>query len=185
VNWELARALNGLAGRNALLDAVAAVVATDLIFLIVLSVAVWWLVPRGNRASQHAALAAIGALACGQILNLVIGHFVFVPRPFVAHSVHLLVSSATDSSFPSDHVTAAFTIAGTAVLRGTRGRWLMTVGATLVAISRVYVGAHYPTDVIAGAALGFGWSIVFLWLDAWLASPYSWTIGVAQRLRLG
>ena len=151
LNWDLARALNGFAGHSALLDGVAAIVATDLVFLMLLVVVAWW----------------------------------FVPRPFVAHSVQLLVASATDSSFPSDHATAAFTMASTALLRGSRGRWALTVGALLVAIARVYVGAHYPADVIAGAALGFGWSLVFVRLDSWLASPYSWTIGIARRLRLG
>jgi undecaprenyl-diphosphatase len=185
LNWDLARALNGLAGRSALLDAFATIVATDLVFLIFLTVVVWWFVPPSNGVGQRAALAALGALVCGQILNLIIGHFVFVPRPFVAHSAHLLIASATDSSFPSDHATAAFTVAGTALLRGLRGRWALTLGALLVAIARVYVGAHYPADVIAGAALGFGWSLVFFWLDSWLASPYSWTIGIARRLRLG
>jgi undecaprenyl-diphosphatase len=184
LNWDLTRSLNGLAGRAALLDSIAVIVATDLVFLILLAVVVWWFVPRSNGAWQHAALAALGALVCGQILNLIIGHFVFVPRPFVAHSVQLLIPSATDSSFPSDHATAAFTVAGTALLRELRGRWLVTICAILVAIARVYVGAHYPADVIAGAALGFVWSVVFFWLEPWLSYPYSLTIGFARRIHL-
>ncbi len=184
LNWDLARALNGAAGQYPILDGAARVVATDLVFLTFLSVVIWWFVPPGNEKGKRAALAAALALVCGQILNLAIGQLVFVPRPFVVHQVHLLVAAAADSSFPSDHATAAFCVAGTALVRGIRGKWLLVVGATLIAIARVYVGAHYPLDVIVGAAFGLAWSILFLRLDPWLAYPYELTIGVARRLRL-
>lgn len=184
LNWDVARALNGVAGQYPLLDRAAEVIATDLVFLILLAIAVWWFVLPGNEVGKRAALAAVAAVICGQVLNHAIGLLVFVPRPFVAHQVHLLIASATDSSFPSDHVAAAFCVAGTAFFRGIRGGWLLVAGAVLVAIARVYVGAHYPLDVIAGAVLGLLWSAVFLRLDPVLASPYAATIGLARRFHL-
>lgn len=159
-NWALARSLNGLAGRSAAVDLAMAVIATDLIFVLVLAAASWWFWPGLRGSGPLAALAAGAAVIVGQAFNLLIGHFIYVPRPFVAHQVLLLVQAARDSSFPSDHATAAFSIAATALLWRMPGRWLILIGAVLIAIARVYVGAHYPLDVIVGAALGTLWAML-------------------------
>lgn len=94
--------LNGLAGRFPLVDRLADFIATDLIFLIILCAAVWWFLPLARDRGKRAALTAAAAVIGGQALNLVIAHLVFVPRPFMAHRVLLLVNAAHDSSFPSD-----------------------------------------------------------------------------------
>lgn len=68
------------------------------------------------------------------------------------------------NSFPSGHATTSFAMAMYvwSITRGTRYRsfgWAAWVLAALVALSRIYRGVHYPSDVIAGAALGaaIGW----------------------------
>ena len=68
--------------------------------------------------------------------------------------VQLLVDKTTDFSFPSDHATAAGAVAVGLVL--TNRRWGIFAGvlAVVMAFTRVYVGAHYPADVLAGLALG-------------------------------
>jgi undecaprenyl-diphosphatase len=78
--------------------------------------------------------------------------------------IHALWDDPRDFSLPSGHATGGFVVAGfvaVAVLRsGTRPRVSMALSlfgfalAAAIAISRVYLGVHYPTDVIAGAALG-------------------------------
>jgi undecaprenyl-diphosphatase len=87
------------------------------------------------------------------------------PRPFVAHpgSAHLFISHASDASFPSDHATAAFAIAVSILLRSRKAGWLALAMATVLAVARVAVGVHYPSDVIAGAALGTACALLF-WL---------------------
>ena len=77
-------------------------------------------------------------------------------RPPKAHPGKIigLTTISPDSSFPSDHAAAAFGIAVAALLTYRfAGRILLAV-AIVVALSRVAVGAHYPTDVLAGAAVG-------------------------------
>ncbi len=67
-----------------------------------------------------------------------------------------------DPSFPSDHATAAFAIAVAIFLRHRKAGTLALILATLVSISRVALGTHYPSDVIGGALLGTAAALV-LW----------------------
>ncbi len=65
-----------------------------------------------------------------------------------------LVSLPVTSSFPSGHATVAFACATVLALAVPRLRWPLFALATLIAFSRIYVGVHFPLDVLAGAALG-------------------------------
>ena len=74
-------------------------------------------------------------------------------------------------SFPSGHTTTSFAIATVVflALRNTKYKWISAivfVWAALVGISRIYVGVHWPTDVLGGALLGSGVSAM---MYAWLA----------------
>ena len=72
-----------------------------------------------------------------------------------------LVSLPLTSSFPSGHATVAFACATVLALAVPRLRWPLFALAALIAFSRVYVGVHYPLDVLAGAVLGvtFGFAV--------------------------
>src|SRR5207248_6535143 len=74
--------------------------------------------------------------------------------PLADPTVHALVPVPHDPSMPSGHAMMAF--AGAVVLAAVvpRLRWPLLVLAAGVAASRVYVGVHYPSDVLAGAVLG-------------------------------
>jgi undecaprenyl-diphosphatase len=83
----------------------------------------------------------------------------------VAHPAasHLFVPASPDASFPSDHATAAFAIAVSIWLRSRRIGWLVLAIATILAVARVAVGVHYPSDVLGGAILGTA-AALFFWL---------------------
>ena len=78
------------------------------------------------------------------------------PRPFVAHphDTILLVARSSEPSFPSDHAVAAFAIAFSIAFVGKRMGAAFLAAATLIALSRVIAGLHYPSDVLGGAAIG-------------------------------
>jgi undecaprenyl-diphosphatase len=70
---------------------------------------------------------------------------------------HPLVPALATHSFPSGHAATSFACAATlATFVSRRGRIVLYVLAAGIAYSRVYVGVHYPLDVLAGAAIGFG-----------------------------
>lgn len=76
-------------------------------------------------------------------------------RAYDAGVTHLIITHSGDWSFPSDHATATFAIAASFPLHGFGRRGLaFLAGALLVCMSRIYVGTHYVTDVLGGAATG-------------------------------
>jgi undecaprenyl-diphosphatase len=92
------------------------------------------------------------ALVAAQIISRIVDR----PRPFVADpgSVHLFAKHVADASFPSDHATAAFAIATAILLRDRRWGIPVIVLAAILAVGRVAMAVHYPSDVLGGAVLG-------------------------------
>jgi undecaprenyl-diphosphatase len=115
----------------------------------------------GRRVAVAAAASAAVALAIGAVLS----HLVDRARPFVSDpgGVHQFTHHAADAGFPSDHATASFAIATAIVLRNRRWGIVALVLATLLALTRVAIGVHYPSDVLAGAALGAATAIALYW----------------------
>lgn len=112
----------------------------------------WW---RARRSGDLEAEARIGWAGAATLIALglgqIIGHLVDRARPYaVLPHVHVLVAKSTDVSFPSDHALTVGAIAiGLWLVDRTLG-WIAIALALLMAFTRVYVGAHYPTDVVAG-----------------------------------
>jgi undecaprenyl-diphosphatase len=120
------------------------------------------LTPRLGRRAFGPLIAVLGA----QQLQNIIKWLVHRPRPAVLHLVH-----ATGSSFPSGHATESAAV-GVALILLTRGAShrqriaaVVVVTALVAAIagSRVYLGVHYPTDVLAGIILGSAWGAIAMW----------------------
>jgi undecaprenyl-diphosphatase len=158
VDFRIAHALDSFsAHHDGFEDVLGAYVgASQLLFLAVV-VGLFLLVPGVRRQLAQRAAVAAGASAG---LALLVAHFVSVaadrPRPFVAHatSIHPFLAHAADPSFPSDHATAAFAIAVAVALRLRGPGIALACAAAALAVGRVFLGLHYPSDVLAGALLG-------------------------------
>jgi len=148
----LLHAINGLAGQFPAFDTLMIALTQFGVPLMVLAVVpLWWARSQRDRARHLAAsagLAFLGGLALNQLI-------VQRPRPYTEGLSHLLIAPSADPSFPSDHATAVTAIAATFLLqRRLRAGGTFALVALLVMISRVYVGTHYPSDILGGMATG-------------------------------
>lgn len=152
-------AVNGLAGHNPFLDTLMIFFAKDALEIYVaLFVIAWFALPKQDIQNRHALVVAGFSGILALMINVVISHIWFRPRPFtVLHKGTFteLVPHSNDASFPSDHTSGSFGFAA-----GSWGRqqtWIsrtFTMVAIIVMFARIYVGVHYPTDVLAGMMVG-------------------------------
>jgi membrane-associated phospholipid phosphatase len=157
MDYALYKTINGLSG-SSFADGLFKLLANDLPAVLVVLVALVFLTPWAPRRHERrsGAVLATAAAGLGLLINQPIAHTVDRLRPYLAHPDHanLLISRSHDPSFPSDHATGAFALAfGIWLYDRTLGTVLLVLGAVL-AFARVYVGTHYPGDVVAGALIG-------------------------------
>jgi len=130
-----------------------------LLAMVLLVVGCWWSVRRRGDEDAASSVAALVwapvAAALAVLVNVPIRGFVERPRPFRTHDgLDVLVSGKTDYSFVSDHATITMAVA-VGVFVANRKFGLVGIGlALLEGFCRVYMGVHYPTDVVGGFALG-------------------------------
>ncbi|MBI2764774.1 MAG: phosphatase PAP2 family protein [Chloroflexi bacterium] len=159
--------VNGLAGRWAPLDAAGRFGAQDLLFVLGALLAVAGIVELRRDRSRAITIGACAALAVAMSLGLAMALRYLFPeqRPWIGDAdTRLLIAHSADSSFPSDHATVAFAAAMVGALAWPKwAPWVLGMAAA-IAIARVFVGVHYPGDVLAGMVLGIGSALV-----AWFA----------------
>ncbi len=119
------------------------------------------------KKTRSTGLMMLISLLVTHLFNtLFLKHIINRPRPYtVMPEVRLLIAPDPESSFPSGHAATAFGSAMVIFLRE-KGwlRWTVLVLAILMAFSRLYVGVHYPLDVLAGAAVGTLVAALTVWV---------------------
>ncbi|CAM5636272.1 phosphatase PAP2 family protein [Streptomyces spiroverticillatus] len=155
-----------------------------LLGLVLVAVWCWWRGrSRGSAEDSVASAAAIvwAPLAAGiaLLINIPIRGFVERPRPFLEHKgLEVLVEGKTDFSFVSDHATLAMAIA-IGVFMANRKWGLLGIGLAFAeGFCRVYMGVHYPSDVIGGFALGTAVTLLLAPLALMVLTP---VVGLMSR----
>ncbi|WP_442600567.1 undecaprenyl-diphosphatase [Paenibacillus sp. KN14-4R] len=121
-------------------------------YLFYAAVIIYWFT-RTDKNRRMIFIALLSA-AIGLGISVLLGDFFYRDRPFVAHNVFQLIPHAINASFPSDHATASFAIAMSIWLYRRKEGWAWLALATAISFSRVWVGVHYPLDVISGMVNG-------------------------------
>ena len=157
MDWDTAvfYAVNGWAGQSAVLDwlMLQCSSAGNLILLIVAFLA-WraWLDWRHGLLVTVALGVSVGA---GDFIGTQIKAWIARPRPCqVLLDVHELAGCGKLFSLPSNHAVNAATVAALLGVLFPGTRWPLGVLVAVGGLSRVYLGAHYPTDVLAGWCIG-------------------------------
>jgi len=133
--------------------ALAKFIALYVVYVIPASFILIWL--KGHSVQRSALLFNAMATCLALLMSFFIGLAWYYPRPFVAGIGYTYLSHVPDSSFPSDHMAVMWTV-GWAFLwqRPLRKLGLLfLVFAISVAWSRIYVGVHYPLDMLGAMVL--------------------------------
>lgn len=110
---------------------------------------------KGGKKEKKAAVLMIIGLILAPLVIILIRLFIQEPRPFLAYQLHPLINPPQDPSFPSGHATRMAIIAFSFMLARSRWTPLFLILMLIIGFTRVYVGVHYPIDVLGGFVTGF------------------------------
>ena len=156
--------------QNPLFDLVMPILSNKRYFLLPALVVVLMLLVWGGRRMWVVVAVAVAALALSDLGTNLIKAALHRTRPcHVIPDVHLLAGCTRSFSLPSNHASNMFALAAVGWLGFRRWRWALVLLAAGVAYSRVYLGVHYPADVLAGAVWGgaLGWGLTALAARLW------------------
>lgn len=139
-------------------------IANDLLYCMILLFAWFWL--RGNYDTKKQILKAFIFTSIAILISQCNSHVYYHPRPFVMEVGRTLIYHAPNGSFPSDHMLIFSSIAFSYLFSAQRklGIFLLIM-AWLVAWSRVYLGVHFPLDMLGAFLMAF--ALNFFGLKLW------------------
>jgi undecaprenyl-diphosphatase len=151
MDLKLFQLINILSGRYSTADKLMILISNRIryVYLFIIVVMLF-----KNRFNKKIAIETSLSVAVSFAAQFFIHLFYFKPRPFMNRRVGILIPSKMDSSFPSKHTMLAFTASTTVLMfHRTLGTIMMWMSA-LTGLSRIWVGHHYPSDIIGSVFLG-------------------------------
>ena len=142
-----------------------------LIVLIVLIIYSWF---KKYLTFRNILILTLFAFLFCDIITVFLKNFVHEPRPFVSFSnVHLLINESDPNSFPSGHTCSTLSVIAVLVLnmkKLSKNHYkiistFLIVFALIIGFSRIYVGVHYPADVLAGGIIGIVGALLIVKLN--------------------
>lgn len=142
-----------LSRQNPLLDFLMVFGAEYLIFLTFLTVGVLTLI--GSVKERKALIIVALGFLIQFIIRKVVHVIYFEPRPFVTYQITPLIEHAANAAFPSGHTTIMATVASAYYFCKSKFTLLFILLMLWVGLSRIFVGVHYPLDILGGILTGF------------------------------
>jgi len=166
--------INKHVGKIKILDRFMIFAARYLIMIFLFGVIAWLFFAQESNLFYFIFTLGSGILG-SLILNWIIALFMRKPRPIIEFpSIKQIVKPhQTFKSFPSDHTTIAFTLAFIVIFIGVPAMWegILLVTASIIALSRIYVGVHYPRDILGGLLMALLISSISFWLALHVTIP--------------
>ncbi|MDM5331705.1 undecaprenyl-diphosphatase [Neobacillus sp. CF12] len=161
MNEYLFRLINDLGKEYTLFNPIVVFIAEYMVIILAIAVFTFWLT-RVNK-NRIMVICGIFTFVIAEIFGKIAGKIHSNHQPFAELSnVNQLIEKAVDNSFPSDHTILFFSFCVTFCLyRGARGFFWVLL-AFLVGVSRIWVGVHYPADIMAGAIISICTAIIVI-----------------------
>jgi len=165
LDWAILRWLNGCAvrfpGLDSLMSQVVQVRSLGFLLMMMVLWYFWFQNPNSSEARSRILITILSGLVALVISRLLAEVLPFRPRPFTVPGEELRpLSDASEmirtwSSFPSDHAAMAFALSmGVWTIVRRAGALAFSIAILFISFPRVFVGLHYPSDVISGALIG-------------------------------
>jgi undecaprenyl-diphosphatase len=155
LNIDLFRMVNDLGKEYEFLNPVVIFLGEYTLYVLCLGLMVYWF--TRTRENRLMIMNGVLAFAVAEVLGKVSGLLYSHNQPFaVLANVNQLVAHEIDNSFPSDHTILFFAISFSIWLVRMREGWLWLALAVAVGVSRIWVGVHYPVDILVGTVYGIG-----------------------------
>jgi undecaprenyl-diphosphatase len=137
-----------------------------------------WFIPLvfgvlwGKKDNRQIVISSVLCAGLALLINVTIGHIWPMPRPFVVGIGHTLVAHADSPSFPSDHAVITWAVGFTMLMvpRYRNVGYLLSAAGVAVAWARVYIGVHFPVDMLG--------ALVVAAISAWIITR----LQIIQRL---
>ncbi|GHE72622.1 undecaprenyl-diphosphatase [Camelimonas fluminis] len=157
--------LNAGPAPNGIVVWLAIVAARYVILAIPVYMAFLWI--GGGRRDRLTVIALLLALGMALAVSYLIGQAAFRPRPFMLGLGHQLIEHRESASFPSNHGLAFAVWASVMfMLRRFRVAWIAVLLGVIVAWSRIYLGVHFPFDMLGAVLIAIPIAMASLWVMA-------------------
>ncbi len=163
INIELFRMFNDLGKEVMFLNPIMIFFAKYMKYFLLFGIIMYWFTRK--RENRIMIISSMFAFVVAEVFGAIAGAIHSNNQPFAELSnVNQLIGHAIDNSFPSDHAIEFFSICITFLLFKKNLRYVWLAIAILVSISRVWVGVHYPADILVGAILGIIGAALCYWI---------------------
>lgn len=145
------QSINNFAARWPWLDQVAIFLASGVGYVLVAVLAGIWIIRKRER--RMVIVSILSAAIARGVLVTIIRFLYHRPRPIPVDAVHQLVINDA-WAFPSGHASFFFALATGVFLYNKKLGLVFYASAALIGLARIFIGVHWPTDILVGAALG-------------------------------